>query len=81
MSDLVDGRFNVLGKVIRVIDSEDDAISLIRKTAMSAMPKKIMKEAFSGFSALSTDQGFNIPDLELEIRGPVIQVLPIAIFA
>ena len=81
MSDLVDGQFNVLGKVIRVIDSEDDAISLIRKTAMSAMPKKIMKEAFSGFSALSTDQGFNIPDLELEIRGPVIQVLPIAIFA
>jgi len=81
MSDLVDGQFNVLGKVIRVIDSEDDAISLIRKTAMSAMPENIMKEAFSNLSALANGQGFNIPALELEISGPVIQVLPIAIFA
>jgi len=80
MSDLVDGQFNVLGKVIRVIDSEDDAISLIRKTAMSAMPEKIMKDTFSSLSALATDQGFNIPAFELEVRGPVIQVLPIAIF-
>ena len=80
MSDLVDGQFNVLGKVIRVIDSEDDAISLIRKTAMSAIPEKIMKEDFSSLSALATDQGFNIPVLELKVRGPAIQVLPIAIF-
>lgn len=80
MSDLVDGQFNVLGKVIRVIETEDDAISLIRKTAMSAMPEKIMNDVFSSLSALATDQEFNIPELELKIRGPVIQVLPIAIF-
>jgi hypothetical protein len=45
------------------------------------MPEKIMGQAFSGLSALSTEQGFKIPPLELEIKGPVIQILPIAIFA
>lgn len=81
MSDLVDGQFNVLGKVIRVIDNEQDSINLIRKTAVSAMPEKIMSDAFSSFSALSSDEGFNLPPLELEVKGPVIQILPIAIFA
>ena len=81
MSDLVDGQFNVLGKVIRVIDNEKDSINLIRKTAVGAMPTKHMADAFSGFSALSNEQGFNLPALELEIKGPVIHILPIAIFA
>jgi len=81
MSDLVDGQFNVLGKVIRVIDTEDDSINLIRKTAVSAMPEKLMSGAFSGFEALSKEQGYKIPPIELEIKGPVIQILPIAIFA
>jgi len=81
MSDLVDGQFNVLGKVIRVINNKDDSISLIRKTAMSAMPEKIMNEVFSGLSTLSSEEGFKIPPIELDIKGPVIQVLPIAIFA
>jgi hypothetical protein len=48
MSDLVDRQFNILGKVIRVIGS-DDAISLIRKTAMSSIillsPFSINKKA------------------------------------
>jgi hypothetical protein len=61
MSDLIDGKFKVLGKVIRSIDDENDSISLIRKTAMS--------------------KGFNIPKLEWEVKGPVIQVIPISIFA
>lgn len=81
MSDLVDGQFNVLGKVIRVIDNEQDSINLIRKTALSAMPEKIMSEIFSGLSELSSEEGFNIPPLELEVKGPAIQILPIAIFA
>lgn len=81
MSDLVDGHFNVLGKVIRVINDDQDSINLIRKTAVSAMPENILNTAFSGFSELSKTQGFKIPSLELETKGPVLQVLPIAIFS
>ena len=81
MSDLIDGKFKVLGKVIRSIDDENDSISLIRKTAMSKMPSSILTDMFSKLSELSEAQGFNIPKLEWEVKGPVIQVIPISIFA
>lgn len=81
MSDLVDGHFNVLGKVIRVINDDKDSINLIRKTALSAMPENILNVALAGLSELSKTQGFKIPSMELEAKGPVLQVLPIAIFS
>ncbi len=81
MSDLVDGHFKVLGKVIRVINDDKDSINLIRKTALSAMPEKILNDALAGLSELSKTQGFKIPSMELEVKGPVLQVLPIAIFS
>jgi hypothetical protein len=81
MSDLVDGQFNVLGKIIRVVPDANNAISLFRKSALSAMPKALLEQTFSPFSKLSKEQGFSIPDLEWDISGPVIHVLPISIFA
>lgn len=81
MSDLVDGKFHVLGKVIRAIESVDESISLIRKTALSKMPSPIVMQAFSHLSELATQQGFAIPALRWNIAGPAIQVLPIAIYA
>ena len=81
MSDLIDGQFKVLGKVIRSIYNETESISLIRKTAMSKMPPALLKDMFSKLSELSDTQGFSIPKLEWEVKGPVIQVIPISIFA
>lgn len=81
MSDLIDGRFKVLGKVVRSIDNETESISLIRKSVMSRMPQKLLNDMFAKLSALSETLGFNIPRLEWEIKGPVIQVIPISIFA
>jgi len=81
MSDLVDGNFNVLGKIIRVIDDDKDSINLIRKTALSAMPESALNQALAALSDLSRTQGFKIPSMELEAKGPVLQVLPIAIFS
>jgi len=42
MSDLVDGQFKVLGKVIRNVESESDSINLLRKTALSKMPESVL---------------------------------------
>ncbi|MCX6567139.1 MAG: hypothetical protein NTW38_12105 [Candidatus Aminicenantes bacterium] len=81
MSDLVDGHFNVLGKIISVINDDKDSINLIRKTALSAMPEKILNNALAGLSEQLKTQGFKIPSMELEAKGPVFQVLPIAIFS
>ena len=82
MSDLVEGQFNALGKVIRVIDKDkDDSISLIRKTSLSMMPEHIFDNMISTFDQLSAQKGFKIPEMEWEIKGPVMQIIPVAIFA
>ncbi|MGE0085473.1 MAG: hypothetical protein AB7S75_13750 [Desulfococcaceae bacterium] len=81
MSDLVDGTFHVVGKVIRSVHENEGSINLIRKTVLSKMPLPILTEAFGKFSELSHIHGFALPELIWEIKGPVVQVLPIAIFA
>jgi hypothetical protein len=80
MSDVVDGRFYILGKVIQTIMEDTESISLIRKTALSKLPSTILVDAFSVMSTLATD-GFAIPELKWEIKGPAIQIIPIAIYA
>lgn len=81
MSDLVDGTFSVLGKVVRSIPSSQEAVSLIRKTALSRLPQAKLEELMGLLQSLSGEQGFDLPQLEREIKGPVIHVLPIAIYA
>lgn len=80
MSDLVDGHFNVLGKIIRVIPDNKSSLSLLRKTALSVLPKKVMTSMLVHLSSLQETEGFEIPPLTTEIEGPVIHVLPIAIY-
>ena len=80
LSDPVEGTLRVVGKVIRVVGEGEGSVSLVRKTALGQMPKEILEEAFSHFGALS-ETGFRFPPLTREINGPVIQLLPVAIFA
>lgn len=81
MSDLVDGQFKIIGKVIKSVNDSSESINLLRKTALSKMPSALMIEALGHLSSLGSEQGFDIPELKLEIEGPAIQVLPIAIYA
>ena len=81
MSDLADGQFHVLGKVIRTIVSNDEPISLIRKTALSKMPESVRSSFFTEINNLSSVAGFEIPDMRWSISGPAIQIIPVAIYA
>ncbi|MCG5529077.1 MULTISPECIES: hypothetical protein [Halorhodospira] len=81
MSDLVDGEFKVVGKVVRSIGNSSESINLIRKTSLSRMPSHILEHVFQQFAALGTIHGFDIPERKMEIEEPAIQVLPIAIYA
>lgn len=82
MSDLVDGRFSVLGKVIRSVKkSDDESISLLRKTALEKLPKGTLNEVFTALSNLKSEGGFAMPEILWEVPGPAIQVLPVAIYA
>jgi len=80
MADLVDGKFTVVGKVIRSV-SNTETISLIRKSALTVMPKSIFEDMMSSLVQLSKTDGYNVPELKWELPGPVFQVIPIAIFA
>lgn len=81
MSDLVDGQFRVIGKVIKSIDNETESISLLRKTALSRISSPILADMLGKLDLMGGDTGFNVPRPEWEVRGPAIQVLPIAIYA
>lgn len=80
MADLVDGRFTIVGKVIRTVPA-GEAISLIRKSALTMMPKSLLEGLMGSLAQLSDTQGFNLPNLSWELSGPAFQVIPIAIFA
>lgn len=80
MSDLLDGTFRVVGKVTRCLGKSDGAISLNRKSAISRLPASILQEFKSALRAPELAE-MALPELEWEIPGPAIQVLPIAIFA
>lgn len=80
MSDLVDGTFRVLGKVTRAIGAGQGAISLNRKSAMSRLPATMVGELQAILEGPDLEE-FSLPKIEWEIQGPVLQVLPIAVFA
>jgi hypothetical protein len=81
MADLVDGHFKVVGKVIRVINDSEGSVNLLRKGAVGAMNKQLLEPAFAQFALAATQANVDIPSIEWEIHGPVIHVIPIAIFA
>lgn len=80
MSDLVDGTFRVVGKVTRCLSESEGAISLNRKSAINRLPASALEQFKTAFQAPEFAE-MSLPELEWEIPGPAIQVLPIAIFA
>jgi hypothetical protein len=81
MADLVDGHFQVVGKVIRVINDSTGSVSLLRKGAVGAMNEQVLEGVFAQFGVALTAGNMNLPPIEWRISGPLIQVIPIAIFA
>ncbi len=80
-SEIIDGEFRVLGKVIRAVPTDsEESINLLRKTSFGLFDERI----FEGFSDGFEDQedfGLRFPEFVTAIEGPALQVVPIAIFA
>lgn len=81
MADLVDGKFKVLGKVIKNVKDDSSSINLLRKTVLSKMPKEILYDVLHQFDQMEADGGFQIPEAKHEVHGPALHILPIAIFS
>ncbi|MCJ7834981.1 hypothetical protein MUB23_06185 [Cuneatibacter sp. NSJ-177] len=80
ISEILGGRFRVLGKVIAICKNQTENIDLLRKTTLSVLPEEMLNEMFAGFNTDDTKQ-FNLPELKTKISGPAVIVIPIAIYA
>lgn len=70
--------YRLLGKVVRKIETrQDSAVDLLQGTGLGGIGKDTVKELVNAFSQLP---GMNLPEIETEIRGPVLEIIPIAVF-
>jgi len=78
-SEIIDGEFVIIGKVIRIIGKDSkDTINLLRKTTFGKLGPQIVENFRTALS--QPNESILLPKFFSEVPGPVIQVVPIAIF-
>ena len=81
LSDLIDGEYRVLGKVTRFIsESSDETLNLLRKTTLGRLQAPLLEQLTSGFGELE-EAGVVLPEVRTVVEPPLVQILPIAVFA
>lgn len=50
ISEIIGGRFKVLGKVIAICKDETESVDLLRKTTLLVLSERMLSEMFSGFN-------------------------------
>lgn len=80
ISEILGGKFKVLGKVIGICKDDSESIDLLRKTTLSILTDELLDDFFIGFKSEDMKQ-FNLPELVTKIKGPAMIVIPIAIYA
>lgn len=84
-SELVDGNYRILGKVIKIAKKEE-SINLFRKTSFKIFEKTVINNLIEGLNNSSGDngsdmRGIKIPKIISEVEGPCMIIIPIAIYA
>lgn len=79
MNELIDGNFTVVGKVIKVVNEENDHINLFRNTGFKLFRQEALDELFKSFE-VGMDNQLEIPEIISKINKPALLVLPIAIY-
>lgn len=81
LSDIADGEFFVFGKAIKILkEGSDEGINLLRKTSLSKFSDAMLEQMFSGFQAMD-QHGIKNAEFITDIKAPVLQMIPIAIYA
>lgn len=74
ISEILGGRFKILGKVIAICKDETESIDLLRKTSLSIISEVGLEEIFSGLKNADMKE-FNFPELKTKIIGPAVIVI------
>ena len=80
ISEILGGKYKVLGKGIAICKDDCESIDLLRKTTLSILTDEMLADIFAGFENEDMKQ-FNLPKLVTKIKGPAMIVIPIAIYA
>lgn len=80
VSEIIGGRFKILGKVIYICKDDNEEIDLLRKTSLSILSEELLAEMFAGFKNNDMKQ-FNLPELKTKISAPAVIIIPVAIYA
>ena len=80
VSEILGGRFRVLGKVIAICKNQNESIDLLRKSTLSLIPQGIIEQSFSEPFGEVTKR-LALPEFKTKIIGPAVIVIPIAIYA
>ncbi|MEX0681930.1 MAG: hypothetical protein WED85_02735 [Dehalococcoidia bacterium] len=80
LNDLIDGEFWVLGKITRVIKVKSEGVNLFRKSGLARLPEGTLSALESAFDKAG-ESGMDFSKTETTISGPVIQVIPVAMFS
>lgn len=79
MSEVTDGNYKILGKVIQIC-KEDGEISLLRNTVFSKLQIEKMKEFEELFNDPALKQFIGEDGLSTKVKAPVAMIIPIAIY-
>ncbi len=69
--------YKLLGKVIRKHVDSQSGVSLVQGTGLNSLKSDLVGPLFEAFSQTP---GINLPKIETEVTGNVLEILPIAIF-
>jgi hypothetical protein len=80
MNELIDGKFDIIGKVIKITkNSTDDKINLLRNTSLSMINAKLLNTLPLQTNEIA-NSGITLPELKTEINGNSMLIIPIAIY-
>ncbi|MHA1227213.1 MAG: DUF6414 family protein, partial [Candidatus Hodarchaeales archaeon] len=78
-TEIVDGEFYVIGKIIQLSRKQGEQINLLRKTTLGRVDTNILEQIFAAFDSLE-GSGFHGNNVSTMIEAPAILIFPIAIY-
>jgi hypothetical protein len=81
MNELIDGKFNIIGKVIKASNNSEEKINLLRNTSLSMIKRSILDTLFTQIDTTAfKESGLELPNLRTEIDGNTMLIIPVAIY-
>jgi hypothetical protein len=78
MSEISFKEFRLIGKVVRKVEpNSNDSIDLLSGTGLGGIGKDTLANLFLVFSQI---EGMSLPEIETDISGPALEIVPIAIY-